>query len=325
MRIVLAVVVANLVACAADQPPAGYPAGLGTATDPLPSEGGYMVESHVVMSLGSADVDSAIAQLQAFSQHGGTTLMAQSVGTPSGQALDALPTALRSKLEGWIDVELDKQKLGAVTARVAIGDISMMAQTVVNEFVLESSLTITPTGALHSLHDLNFKPDSLDVVVPIGGLTDDQIMQKPTSEVGAGGVLAVGDEHFKLALGSHAWQGIDLGVATKYGGDLSIVQNLDCNAVSQSVAARCVSSSCVGHASDILAVCQLGMTTLVDHLRDGLAPIVLESLRFTHGTAHLVDDNHDGVAEKIEGTWDAEADLGMGASPMQIAFTALAD
>jgi hypothetical protein len=321
MRIVLAVVVANLIGCTADQPPVGYPAG----TDPLPSEGGYMVESHVVMSFGSADVDSAIAQLQAFSQHGGTTLLAQSVGTVSGQALDALPTALRSKLEGWIDVELDKQKLGTVTARVAIGDISMMAQTVVNEFVLESSLTITPTGAMHSLHDLNFKPDSLDVVIPIGGLTADQIEQKPTSEVGVGGALALGDEHFKLALGSHAWQGINLGVATKYGGDLSIVQKLDCNAVAQSVAARCVSTSCVGHASDILAVCQLGVTTLVDHLRDGLAPIVLESLRFTHGTAHLVDDNHDGVAEKIVGTWDAEADLGMGASPMQIAFTALAD
>jgi hypothetical protein len=321
MRIVLAVVVANLIGCTAEEPPAGYPVG----TDPLPSEGGYMVESHVVMSLGSADVDSAIAQLLAFSQHGGTTLMAQSVGTASGQALDALPTTLRSKLEGWIDVELDKQKLGTVTARVAIGDISMMAQTVVNEFVLESSLTITPTGAVHSLHDLNFKPDSLDVVVPIGGLTDDQIMQKPTSDVSASGALVLGDEHFKLALGSHAWQGINLGVTTKYGGDLSIVQNLDCNAVAQSVAARCVSTSCVGHASDILAVCQLGMTTLVGQLRDGLAPIVLESLRFTHGTAQLVDDNHDGVAEKIEGTWDAEADLGIGASPMQIAFTALAD
>jgi len=321
MRIVLAVVVANLIGCTAEEPPVGYPAG----TDPLPSEGGYMVESHVVMSFGSADVDTAIAQLQAFSLHGGTTLLAQSKGTASGQALDALPTTLRSKLDGWIDVELDKQLLGTVTARQAIGDISMMAQTVVNEFVLESSLTITPTGAVHSLHDLNFKPDSLDVVIPIGGLTADQIDQKPTSEVGAGGTLALGDEHFKLALGSHAWQGINLGVATKYGGDLSIVQNLDCNAVAQSVAARCVSGSCVGHASDILAVCQLGVTTLVDHLRDGLAPIVLESLRFADGTAHLVDDNRDGVAEKIVGTWDAEADLGMGASPMQIAFTAHAD
>lgn len=326
MRIVLAVVVANLIACAADEPPVGYPAGLGTPTDPLPSGGVYSVESHVVMSFGSADVDSAIAQLLAFSQHGGTTLLAQSAGTPARQALDALPTALRSKLEGWIDLELDKQKLGTVTARQAIGDISTMAQTVVNEFVLESTLTITPTGAVHSLHDLNFKPASLDVVIPIGGLMADEIMQRPTSEVGEGGALALGNEQFKLALGSHAWQGINLAVETKYGGDLSIVRQLDCNAVAQSVAARCVSAgSCVGHASDILAVCQQGVATLVDRLRDGLAPIVLETLRFVHGTARLVDDNRDGVAEKIVGTWDAETDVGMGVSTMQIAFTAFVE
>ncbi|HET9990029.1 MAG TPA: hypothetical protein VFQ65_15970, partial [Kofleriaceae bacterium] len=83
MRIVLAGVVANLIACTADQPPAGYPAGL----DPLPAVDGYTVESHVVIALGAADVDSAIAQLTAFSQHGGTTLLAQSADTPSGQLL----------------------------------------------------------------------------------------------------------------------------------------------------------------------------------------------------------------------------------------------
>jgi hypothetical protein len=320
MRNLAAVIV--LVGCAAEQPPAGYPADFGTPTNPLPSSGVYAVQSHVVMAFGTAGVDGAIAQLQAFSLHGGTTLLAQSADTASGEALAALPTTLRSKLDGWIDVELDKQTLGTVTARQAIGDISMMAQTVVTEFVIESSLTITPTGALHSLQDLNFKPDSVDVVVPIGGLAADAITQKPTSEVGAGGALALGDEQFKLALGSHAWQGINLAVVSKYGGDLTIVQHLDCNAVAQSVAARCVSGSCVGHASDLLAVCQQGVTALVDQLRDGLDPIMLQTLHLARGAATLVDDNHDGVAEKIQGTWDAEVDVGMGVTPMQIAFTA---
>jgi len=320
MRILAAVVV--LVGCAAEEPPAGYPADFGTPTDPLPSSGVYAVQSHVLMAFGTAGVDAAVAQLQAFSLHGGTTLLAHSSDTASGQALGGLPTTLRSKLDGWIDVELDKQKLGTVTARQAIGDISMMTQTVVTEFVIESSLTITPTGALHTLQDLNFKPDSVDVVVPIGGLAADAITQKPTAEVGAGGALALGDEHFKLALGSHAWQGINLAVESKYGGDLTIVQHLDCNAVAQSVAARCVSGSCVGHGSDILAVCQQGVTSLVDQLRDGLTPIVLQTVHFAHGAATLVDVNRDGIGEKIQGTWDAELDVGTGATPMQIAFTA---
>jgi len=322
MRIVLAVVVANLVACTAEEAPVGYPAGLGTPTDPLPSLNAYAVESHVTIALGAADVDSAIAQLTAFSQHGGTTLLAQSTDTPSGQALAALPATLRSNLDGWIDVELDKQTLGTVTARKAIGDIATMAQTVTTGFILESTLMITPNGASHTLKDLNFKPDSLDVVVPIGGLMQDKIEQQPTAQVGKGGALALGDHHFALALGSHAWQGLGIAVQTKYGGDMSIVQNLDCKAIAQAVAARCISGSCVGHASDLVTVCQAGMAALVDRLRDGLTPIVLDTLRFVDGNAHLVDDDQNGVAEKIDGTWDVQTDVGTGAHPAQFAFTA---
>ena len=322
MRILLAVVVANLTGCAAEDPAVGYPTGLGTPTDPLPAEGVYLVQSQVALSLGNADIDTAIAQLRAFSQNGGTTLLAQSAGTPPRQALDTLPTALRSKLDGWIDLELDKQKLGTVPARQAIGDIATMAHNVATEFVLESTLTITPTGAQHSLRDLNFRPSSLDIIVPIGGLMADQIMQRPTSEVREGGALALGDQHFGLAFGSHAWQGLNLAVETKYGGDLSIVQHLDCNAVAQSVAARCVSGSCVGHVTDLLAVCQRGMTTLVDRLEAGLAPVVLDALRFAPCMARLVDANHDGVGEQIVGTWDAQTDVGTGMHATQIAFTA---
>ncbi|HET9992919.1 MAG TPA: hypothetical protein VFQ65_30495, partial [Kofleriaceae bacterium] len=234
----------------------------------------------------------------------------------------ALPTTLRSKLDGWIDTELDKQKLGTVTARQAIGDIATMAQSVTTAFVLESTLTITPTGASHTLHDLNFKPDSLDVVVPIGGLMADKLEQQTTAELGDGGALALGDQHFALAIGNHAWQGLGLAVQVRYGGDLSIVQQLDCNAVAQAVAARCVSGSCVGHASDLVAICQQGMTALVTRLRDGLTPIVLHTLRFVDGTAKLVDDNRDGVAEKIDGTWDVQTDVGTGVQASQVAFTA---
>ena len=73
---------------------------------------------------------------------------------------------------------------------------------------------------------------------------------------------------------------------------------------------------------DILTVCQSGMTTLVDRLRDGLSPVVLDDLHFTHGTAHLVDDNQDGIADEIVGTWEAETTVGTGMHASEIAFTA---
>jgi hypothetical protein len=324
LSVVVVGVAVNLFACTAEQPAVGYPAGLGTPESPLPHPEPYIVRSRVTVPLGIADVTAAVAQLQAFSQHGGTALLAQNQDLPAVQALNALPSTLRTKLDGWIDVELDKQKLGAtLTARAAVGQIAMIADTVTNNFVVESMLTLSPNGAVHQLSDLNFEPLGMDVVVPIGGLIADVLNQKPSATVAEAGALTLGDQKFGLAFGSHAWQAIELASGQTLGGGIEIMEKLDCNAIAQSVAARCVSSTCVGHASDLLAVCQQGLTSLVEQLRGSLTPVVLDSLRFKSGTARLVDDNQDGYADRIlDGTWNTETDDGMGVRTSQVTFTA---
>jgi len=187
--------------------------------------------------------------------------------------------------------------------------------------VLESSLTITPTGAVHSLKDSQLQAIEHRRRRPMAACRGpDRAEARP--DVEAGGALTLGDEHFKLAIGSHAWQGINLGVESKYGGDLTIVQNLDCNAVAQSVEARCVSELVRGHASDLLAVCQARR----DVARHSAARRALADLdRFVAPRAGHRDAGRrrsQWVAEQIQGTWDAQVDLGTGANSMQIAFTA---
>jgi hypothetical protein len=325
-RLSFAVLLTSLVACAAEEPPPGYPMGLGTPSDPVPGPYPYLVRSRVAAPLGVPAVTGAIADLAAFSQHGGTALLAQNEGTSSAQALNALPTALRSKLEGWIDIELDKQKLGTTPARQTVGQIATMAQTIVDNFVVESTLTLSPTGAVHQFTDLTFQPLSMDVVVPIGGLMADTLVAKPTATVGLAGALQLGDQHFGLAFGSHAWQALDLATNQRFGGSVTIIEQLDCNAIAQAVAARCISGTCVGHASDLATVCKNGLSTLVEELRDSLAPIDLATLRFASGAARLVDDNNDGIADRIvEGTWQTETDAGTGVHATQVAFTAEQD
>jgi len=319
-RIALALVA--LVGCAADEPAkASYPPGLGTPENPLPQLAPYVVRSRLAVQLEITDVTSAVAALQAFSQHGGTTLLAQSL--PSVTALNALPSTLRSKLDGWIDTELDKQKLGAMTARAGVGQIATIADNVTNNVVIESMLSISPSGASHTLSDLSFDPLSLDVVVPIGGLMGDVLEQTTSATVAAGGALALGDQKFGLAFGNHAWQAIELAATTTFGSGIESIEKVDCNAVAQAVAARCVSSTCVGHSSDLLAMCQQGLTAMVDQLRGSLTPVVIDSLHFTSGTARLVDTDQNGYAEQIaDGMWNAQIDDGMGARAIRIAFTA---
>lgn len=309
--------------CATDDAPAGYHDGLGTPESPVPGEGSYNVTTRVALPLGATGVTASIADLRAFSEHGGHTLLALGTGTPAGQALAALPTSLKNGLEGWMDTELDKLKIGTATVRQAAGQVATFADTVTSTFTLESSLSVTPTGATHSLRDLNFTPASLDIIIPIGGFDADKITQHTTATVGDAGALELGDQKFGLAFGAHAWQAINLATTQMYGGDLSALQNINCDTVAQKVAARCVSGTCVGHIAELVDVCQRGMQSLVDHLRDELAPIDMTTFRFTRGDGHLVDHDGDGIADEIAGgAWQLESDAGTGTRTTSIAFTA---
>lgn len=315
--ILLSLLLASFGACAADDDPAGYAPGLGTHESPVPGEDAYAVTTRIDLALAPPEIDAAVANLRAFSQHPAHAILerARAAESPDVQQLDtALSTTLHDKLEGWLDTEIDKARISSKTLRQYTTDIADISASVLREFTIESSLTITPTGATHSFKDLNFTPVDLDIIVPIGGLNADSLLQRTTATVGEAGALALGDQHFGLAFGSHAWHGLNLASTTLYGADLSaLTTTLDCRAIAQIVAAKCVSGSCVGHASQIQAACTSGLAGLVADLRDHITPIELDVFRLTHGSARLVDDDTDGLADRIvDGTWGVEADAGLG-------------
>jgi len=317
--ILLAIAVANLAGCAVDEQPEGFGDDLGTPENPIPMAESYAVQTRVQIALDMPQVTTAIASLRAFSQSAAHALLARST-----QAwIPALPTTLRNNLEGYIDAELDKVKFATKTLRQATGEIAAISETVLSTFTIESSLSISPTAVVHSLMGVNFTPSNLDIVIPIGGLDADDILQRPTASVGTGGALTIGDQRFGLAFGNHAWQAINLASNTLFGGDLSILTNVDCGAIARAVAAKCVSGTCVGHASELEGVCKSGLSALVDGLRSQVTPIELANIHFARGAARLVDDGSDGIADRIvDGAWDAETDAGQGARPVTATFLA---
>ncbi len=319
--ILLAVVIANLGGCAVDEQPEGYGNDLGTPENPVPSQDSYSVQSRITIALEMPQVSGAVAKLRAFSQSAGQVLLTGTGTAPAWVA--TLPTTLRNSLAGYIDTELDKVKFQGKTLRQMTGEMAAISETVLSTFTIDSSLWITPTSVQHTLSDLNFTPASIDIVIPIGGLDADEILQRPTASVGLGGALALGDHRFSLAFGTHAWQALNLASNTLFGGDLSIISSVDCGVLSRAVAARCVSGSCVGHASDIENVCKGGLFALVEELRTQITPIELDMVCFASGNARLVDDGFDGIADSIvDGTWDAETDVGHGARKATATFVA---
>ena len=65
-----------------------------------------------------------------------------------------------------------------------------------------------------------------------------------------------------------------------------------------------------------------GLDAIVDFAHERLAAYRLEALHLASGQSRLVDDDGDGVGDKIvEGTWDAELNLGLGLRHTPATFT----
>jgi hypothetical protein len=329
MRLLAAVLVTSVAACAVDEEPQTYGEGLGTPENPVPDDDfSYAVASKIDFTVNGVvpqQVTDASAVLRAFSQNPANTLLARADQTAVQQLKASLPSTLVSSLEGWINTEIDKARIGTKTMRQYASELATITEGTLTRFTVESTLTMTPAKATHQLADLNFKPSSFDIVVLIGGMADDKLVQYPTLTVGAGGALTLGDQHFGLAFGHHAWSGIELASSHIFGAGVqaTFVTGTNCATLARNVATRCLSTSCVGHESQLKAICDGGTAGIADQLRTRVAAVDLDVFRFISGTARLIDDNGDGLADRIvEGSWDAEINLGLGLRKAPATFAA---
>jgi hypothetical protein len=329
MRLLAAILVTSVAACAVDEEPTTYGEGLGTPENPVPDDGfAYAVASKIDFTVNGVvpqQVAEASAVLRSFSTNPAQTLLGRADATAVQQLKASLSSTLSSSLEGWINTEIDKARIAGKTMRQYASDLATISDASLTRFTLESTLTMTPAGATHRLTDLNFKPLSFDIVVLIGGMAADQLTQHPTLTVGTGGALQLGGQNFGLAFGHHAWSAIELSSTTIFGTGVqaTLVTGTSCTTLAKNIAAKCISTSCVGHETQLKAICDAGTTAIVDQLRTKVSAVDLDVFRFIAGSARLVDNNGDGLADTIvEGKWDAEINLGVGVHKTPLTFAA---
>src|SRR5688572_30811461 len=85
-----------------------------------PIQGTYAVESRVTLSE-MTQIDLALSTLRAFSQSPGGKLLslARQAGDPALAVIDAaVSPAVRDRLAGWIDAEIDQALIDGVAPRV---------------------------------------------------------------------------------------------------------------------------------------------------------------------------------------------------------------
>jgi len=312
----------------AEAPAPTYGEGLGTAENPIPRDGAiYAVRSRIDRQPdGSvpADAKAIASTLRAFSQKPGATMItiASGADVPElDQLYAALPGTLTAQLEGWMTAVLGEMKIGSGSVPAFAAAVAGYAETGLTRFSLDSTMSFVPTRASHNITGVAFDFDGIRVVVTIGGLKADVIAQEVPVTVAERGVITFGDHEFGLAFGEHVWHGINLASSNVFGFDVqaSLDEKLDCSAFAQAVASKCSDGQCVGHQTLLDAICERSIDLLVSDLSARIVAFDSDVVHYTGGAAVLVDENRDGLANRIaDGVWAPELVMG----PAKGTFTA---
>ncbi len=317
---------ALLAACDVVEPPpraeepVGYGPGLGTAENPIPQDDAtYTVHSRIERDA-SADVESLVAPLRAFSLSPGAAILALAADAQLAElaTLEAsLSPALRSQLATWID------EASTTAARDIADQLADDVTIALTSFTFTSTMSFAPGRVIHTITGIELHL-GVDVVVPVGGLEADTIVQQVYVDVAEAGRISFGEHQFALAFGQHVWHALNLESQTLYGDApaAALASPLDCGALAFSVASRCIDSDCVGHPAELQALCEQSVARLASHLGSGLSAFDATTIHYVAGTARLVDNDRDGLATAIaDGVWSPELMLG----PARGTFTATAD
>lgn len=326
--------VALLAACGTSGS-AGDGAELGTPENPLPQpadKGPYQVTTSIDLTVEAVlppQAELVVQTLRDFSNNPAHTLidLAAQEGVPAvGTLYDALPDVLTDKLEGWINEEVVKVQIGGQPITVWAGNVAGLADTAFSKFAVDSTLAIDGDSATHVLTGLDFTPTGvINVKLPISGLASDILTQHPSITVLEGGGLGLGDQAFGLLFGEYAWNAVNAACTAQFGGDIRTVLGnaVNCAGLAHSIAGKCVLGVCVGHEQQLDEICEGGLDAVVNTMHDRFAQLNIEALHYASGQARLVDDDGDGVADRIvDGSWDAQMNLGLGLRHTPATFSA---
>ncbi|MBS1119723.1 MAG: hypothetical protein H6Q90_1951 [Deltaproteobacteria bacterium] len=304
---------------------------VGTPTNPQPAKTGpYQMRNTIDFTIEAIlppQAELVVATIRDFSTNPAHALItiADKAGVPAVGALyNAIPGIIKDRLEGFINDEINKIKINDKPLTEYAGEMAALADIALTQFSVDSELDIkrgAPTT--HQLTALDLHPAGIDFRLPLGNLPADTLLENPRISVGDGGKLTFSEQHFGLAYGEYAWQALEAISTQTFGQDIrgTLGKALNCPVLAKSVADKCVLGVCVGHETEIASICSVGLDLVVSIAHDQMSALRLDVLHFASGTATLVDEDGDGVGDKVvDGTWNAELNLGLGLRHAPAAF-----
>ncbi|MEO8698430.1 MAG: hypothetical protein ABI867_00265 [Kofleriaceae bacterium] len=319
----LTILFASLTACAMDSTGTTGPGGDGDdggggdggGEVPVSVDGTYRVYSQYDLTVEAVLPEPAyetVVALRDFSTDPGETLLdlAEAAGVPGVATLrDALPSVLESKLEGFIDDQIP----GEVTQLAA--DLAALGEIALTEFAIDSELVIDGDRATHRLTAIELS--ALDQTLALDALPASVTTQTATAEL-AGTRLTVGDHAYGLPFGEYAWRALETACEAQFGAKPRALlgARVNCPAVAAAVATKCVLGQCIGHRTELTAICERGLDEVVGIVQRKIEAIRFDAIHLGRGTATATGTRLD------DGVWTAEINAGQGLRHVPATFTA---
>ena len=232
----------------------------------------------------------------------------------------ALPNALESKLEGYIDEQIAKLTLDGVPVTQIAAEIAALGETKLTRLSIDSELELAGARATHRLVALDFAGTRIAIANLPGEIT-----LRTTTMQRTDATLALGDHTFSLEYGHYAWQALEQAIVDEYGATPRALLGaaVDCPTVATAVASKCVLGACIGHAAELTEICERGLDEVIAVTRRKLEAQRFEALHFVRGTATVVDTDADAAADLLTGgIWTAEVNATQGLRAVPATFTA---
>jgi hypothetical protein len=267
-----------------------------------------------------------VATLRDFSTAPAHTLidLADDAGVPAVSELRAaLPDALDSRLEGWIDDQIEAAAIDGVPVTQLAAELAALGETALTQFAVDSELTIEGAAATHRLTRLDFAPAGLGVSLSLAGLPA-SIGTASATAACAHGALALGDHRFGIPFGGYAWQALESVAVARHGAGVRSLLGaaVDCPAIADAVASKCVLGLCVGHRDLLVELCERGLDEVVGRAQRKVEEVRFDAIRLAAGTTGLAGADGAGVATRLTGgVWTAQIDAGQGLRPVPATFT----
>jgi hypothetical protein len=298
--------------------------GAVTPPAPMTTDGSYQLASTVdveAQQLLPGSAYEAVQLLQGLRDNPAETLfdLAEEAGVPAvGTVRDSLPSALESRLYGWIDGYIQGVTTGDGTLAQVIDSVVTAAQTDLGHVELASTLSVNSGVGMHRLDNVTLEVGGQSFSYDVAPLAaaGAEIDVAVTATVDADHRLAVGAHGFGFPYGKIVWRVIEDQIEARYGTDLRglLGRQVDCPGMAADIADTCYWGQCVGHETELNQICEAGLDYAVQKVREKIEAAQVQPLALDAGAAQMHDAAlSDNVCSVIDdGVWTARLDVGNG-------------